>query len=88
MSESNNRKAVYTVIDSPDDSRKARWIRVGIAFENKDGSYNVLLDALPVNGKLHIRDFPPADEAETGAADRGAPERPAATGRSRTSAAA
>ena len=90
MSDNNNsnRKAVYTVIDSSDDSRKARWIRVGIAFENRDGSYNILLDALPVNGKLHVRDFPPADEADAGATPPAAEPAAAPARKSRTSLAA
>jgi len=36
--------------------RKSIWIRVGLAFENKDGNLNVKLNCLPVNGTLHIRD--------------------------------
>lgn len=58
--DSNARKAVYVVVDT--DGGKARWIRVGIAFPCRDGSLNVSLDALPVNGRLHIRDFPPREE--------------------------
>ena len=30
--------------------------RVGCAFVNRDGSYNLFLDALPVNGRLHMRE--------------------------------
>ena len=48
-------KEVYTIIDK-EGEKKSRWIKVGIAFVNKDNSLNVLLDALPLNGKLHIRD--------------------------------
>jgi hypothetical protein len=29
---------------------------VGTAFPNSDGSFNLFLDALPVNGRLHIRE--------------------------------
>ncbi len=36
-------------------------MRIGIAFENRDGSFNVKLDALPVNGTIHIRDEGPKD---------------------------
>ena len=57
MSKVSKTKAVYTIQDN-DDNDKSRWIRLGIAFLNRDGSYNVFLDAIPVNGKLHIRDFP------------------------------
>jgi hypothetical protein len=31
-------------------------VRVGVAFPNRDGSLNVLLDALPLSGRLQIRD--------------------------------
>ena len=30
--------------------------RIGAAFENSDGSINVLMDAVPVNGKIQIRE--------------------------------
>ena len=40
-----------------DDSKKAVWRTLGIAFENKDGSINVYLDAYPANGKLQLREF-------------------------------
>lgn len=29
---------------------------IGVAFVNKDGSMNVILDSLPLDGKLHIRE--------------------------------
>ena len=48
-------KDVYTIIEK-DELEKAFWLRVGAAFENRDGSLNIFLDALPVNGKLHVRD--------------------------------
>ncbi len=38
------------------------WTRVGVAFVNSDGSINVRLEAMPVNGELHIRDYVPRDE--------------------------
>jgi len=36
-------------------NKKTYWTRVGRAFVNKDGSFNILLDALPLGGKLQIR---------------------------------
>lgn len=48
-------KEVYTIVEKEGD-KKARWIRVGIGFVNKDGSINIILDALPLNGKLQVRD--------------------------------
>jgi hypothetical protein len=41
---------------------KTFWMRVGVAFANKDGSINVYLDAFPTDRKLQIR---PLDERET-----------------------
>jgi len=50
-------KDVYTIIEGKNrDTKKNIWIRIGIAFENRDGSLNVKLNALPINGTLQIRD--------------------------------
>lgn len=54
-------RAVYTVV--PKQEGKDVWLRVGSAFDNRDGSVSVLLDAVPVSGKLQIRDFQPRDLA-------------------------
>ena len=52
-------QAVYTVV--PKNDGKDLWLRVGSAFPNRDGSLSVLLDAIPVNGRLHIREYTPRD---------------------------
>jgi len=58
MDEGNGKKKtravrhVFTVVDR---SGKSFWVRIGAAFENYDGSETVLLDALPLNGKMQIR---------------------------------
>jgi hypothetical protein len=50
-------KDVYVIYDPKNESReRSRWVRIGVAFDNKDGSLNVLLDALPLSGRLHIRE--------------------------------
>jgi hypothetical protein len=51
--------AVYTVISKGEG--KDVWLRVGSAFENRDGSTSVLLDALPVGGRLQIREYQPRE---------------------------
>jgi len=38
-----------------DKTGEAVWIRAGCAFVNMDGSINVYLDVLPLDGTLHIR---------------------------------
>jgi len=48
------------------------WVRAGSAFVNKDGSLNLLLDVLPLDGKLHVREA--AERKEAPAAGRYAPE--------------
>lgn len=58
MDETNDKKKarparhVFTVVDR---GGKSYWIRIGAAFGNYDGSDTVLLDALPINGKIQIR---------------------------------
>jgi hypothetical protein len=50
-------KDVYAIYESKTDGReRSRWVKVGVAFDNRDGSVNVLLDALPLSGRLQIRD--------------------------------
>lgn len=53
-----NRKSkvmeVYTIVDK-EGIEKSFWIKVGACFSNRDGSLNVYLDALPLNGRLQIR---------------------------------
>ncbi len=51
----------YTIVERAKDGKKF-WLKVGTGFFNRDGSINVRLDAMPVNGKLHIRDYKPFDE--------------------------
>jgi hypothetical protein len=58
-----NRKEVWTT--SPrGEGKKDFWLRVGTAFENRDGSWSLVLDALPISGKLIMRDERPRDQAD------------------------
>lgn len=56
-------KAVYTIIED-EKLDKAIFRRVGVGFVNRDASLNVVLDALPVSGRLHIRDWEARREPE------------------------
>lgn len=56
-------KIAYTIVERGKDGRQF-WVRVGAAFVNKDGSLNIHLDAMPVNGKLQIRDYQPLANRE------------------------
>ncbi|HSA58349.1 MAG TPA: hypothetical protein VLJ37_01525 [bacterium] len=58
MKESITLKDVFTIVDRPQNTPegKDRWTKVGIGFVNRDNSINVVLDAIPLNGRLQIRD--------------------------------
>ncbi|MBI1909739.1 MAG: hypothetical protein HYS22_06180 [Deltaproteobacteria bacterium] len=53
--EETNLKDVYTITERGSEEKNL-WTRIGIGFVNKDNSINVVLDAIPVNGRIHIRD--------------------------------
>jgi hypothetical protein len=66
-------KDVYAIYESRTAGRdRSRWVRVGVAFDNKDGSLNVLLDALPLSGRLQIRNRPSDATADGGDASASA----------------
>ena len=67
-----NKRVAYTVVERSEG--KSYWLRVGTAFENRDGSLNVYLDAIPVNGRLQIREYPP-DDASAGGGGNGSGDR-------------
>jgi hypothetical protein len=50
-------KTVFTVVER--GQGKSIWVRIGAGFVNKDGSWNLHLDAVPTNGKLQVRDWEP-----------------------------
>ncbi len=67
------RLAVFAVVDRTDredESRKSsRWVKIGIAHVNRDGSTNLYLDAFPIGtNKLQVRED---DRAVTPAPRRG-----------------
>jgi hypothetical protein len=52
-------KIVYTITER---GEKSFWNRIGVAYVNRDGSLNVRLDSLPVNGTMQVRDWTPREE--------------------------
>lgn len=42
-------------VDPRKEGDKTIWLKTGVAFENKDGSFNLYIEALPRSGKLHMR---------------------------------
>jgi hypothetical protein len=55
-------KDIFTISEKDSgtaDGGKERWTKIGIGFVNRDESINIILDATPVNGRLHVRDRRP-----------------------------
>jgi hypothetical protein len=50
-----NHKFVYTVVENKNGG-KSFWVKIGVAFTNRDGSLTVRLDALPLNGTMQVRE--------------------------------
>jgi hypothetical protein len=51
------RLAVFAIADGKGTDGKARWTRIGRAFDNHDGSINLLLSAFPIGtDKIHVRE--------------------------------
>lgn len=57
-------KVAYAVVEREKDG-KSFWTKVGAAFPNRDGSLSVWLDAMPINGKIQIRDPQPPRSRES-----------------------
>jgi len=68
-----DRKAVYTVRERG-EGKKAFWARIGTCFTNRDGSFSVVLDANPIDGRLVIRDEEQRDTPRDEPARRQAPQ--------------
>jgi hypothetical protein len=61
--DSSKMKIVYVITER---GGRSFWNRCGVAFVNNDGSLNVKLEAIPVNGEVHIRDYVPREESSNG----------------------
>jgi len=58
----------YNIIDKP-GLRNRIWSRVGMAWLNRDGSINVVLDSLPLGGRIQLRE----DDRDRRTEPRGGP---------------
>ncbi len=65
----NEMKAVFALTERED---KTYWTKIGVAFDNRDGSITCKLDALPVSGVLQLR---PEEERDRDDRERGERER-------------
>lgn len=56
--QTNTTKIAYALTER---DGKTYWNKIGVAFENRDGSLTITLDALPVSGRLQLRDDDPRE---------------------------
>lgn len=54
-------KEVFTIVQR-EGLQKDIWVKIGVAWTNRDGSLKVILNALPTNGEIHIRDPKPFED--------------------------
>jgi hypothetical protein len=52
------------------DEKKTFWTRIGVAFENRDGSYNLRFDFIPTRTEttIQLRDFEAKEKDKDAAA--------------------
>ncbi|MFO0601053.1 MAG: hypothetical protein U0228_37435 [Myxococcaceae bacterium] len=51
------------------ENKKSIWVKAGSAWANRDGSMNVYLDVLPLDGKLHVREPMPEQRQSSAQGD-------------------
>lgn len=65
MTDKKMKQIVAAVERGEGESKKSYWNRIGVAFENRDGSYNLRFDYVPARmgeTTIQIRDFDPKQE--------------------------
>ena len=63
-------KLVAVVQYGEGDNKKSRWTNIGVAFENRDGSWNLRFDYVPTNmtdTTIQMRAFAPRTEEQPSA---------------------
>ncbi len=50
------RFAVFSIKKLQGERDGSIWTRAGTAWLNRDGSFNITLDVLPLDGRLHVRE--------------------------------
>jgi hypothetical protein len=70
MAKKNMKQIVAAVSRGDGDERRTFWTRIGVAFENRDGSWNLRLDFVPAdlqNTTVQVRDFRQEERDDAGA---------------------
>jgi hypothetical protein len=64
-----NMKQIVAVVERGEgDDAKNFWTRIGVAFENRDGSWNLRFDYFPTNAAttVQLRDIEAREERDDG----------------------
>jgi hypothetical protein len=67
----NMKQLVAAIERGEGEDKKTFWTRIGVAFENRDGSWNLRFDYLPArpgDTTVQLRDFEPKDKEAKAAA--------------------
>ncbi len=56
-----SRQPDYLAYGIKESEQKSFWTRLGAAWKNRDESINVVLDYLPLDGKVQLRKPPDAE---------------------------
>jgi hypothetical protein len=65
MADKKKKQIVAAVEYGEGKDKRNRWPRIGVAFENQDGSWNLLFDFWPARSEgitIQLRDFDKKDE--------------------------
>jgi hypothetical protein len=75
--QSKNMKAVWAIVErAASGGTKSFWTRVGVGFVNRDGSLTLQLDAIPISGRLQVREWEPYERRTDAPGDSQARQRP------------
>lgn len=63
MTDKKMKQIVAAVERGEGEAKKSYWNRIGVAFENRDGSFNLRFDYFPTSAEttIQIRDFDPKE---------------------------
>jgi hypothetical protein len=75
--QSQSQRAMKSIYAVNERGGRSFWTRIGVGFENRDGSLTIKLDALPVNGTLQVREWESEKFARGGGGDFPPSDRPA-----------
>jgi hypothetical protein len=65
MTDKKMKQIVAAVERGDGETKKTYWNRIGVAFENRDGSFNLRFDYVPARmgeTTIQLRDFEPKQE--------------------------